>query len=137
MATVHHQKRLVVLPEREADARKMRELATEEGVLAEQALRKLAAAAKSGAARLEKKRSDARLESRRAGLAAGSRRVRPSEDAFMDALKDLGSLEESVEQHRLDGATDVDEVISLSATRGVLVNHDVGHWRRGTAGFGR
>lgn len=45
----HAWKQTAVYPEREHDARRIRERATEEGILAEQALRRLAAAAKTGA----------------------------------------------------------------------------------------
>lgn len=137
----HSWKATADLPSRrETDARKMREKATEEGTLAEQALRKLAAAAKAGALKVERKRSGhtstvptphgTRLGGQRAAL-----RARQKVDTFEDVLKDIG------EEGAVDAAVDrldagmkealADEGMDLGMPEGVIVNHDMAHWRRG------
>jgi len=119
-----------VFPEREKDARKMREKATEEGMMAEQALRKLAAAAKSGALKAEKRRSSALSGPGkvRGGVRAG---VGGEEDAFADVLKDIGGLDES-DDVAMDGAHDArEDGIDVGMPEGVVVNCDMGHWRHG------
>ncbi|KAI5367484.1 Putative bromodomain associated domain, histone-fold, transcription factor TFIID, subunit 8 [Septoria linicola] len=127
----HSWKETAVFPERERDARKMREKATEEGVLAEQALRKLAAAAKTSAMNAEKNRNNVlRGEGKLRGPAkAGTRNgARAHEDTFADMLKELGGGDEA-----MDLASDEAEArtgMDLGMPEGVVVNHDMSHWRR-------
>jgi hypothetical protein len=122
-----------VFSERERDARKMREKATGEGMMAEQALRKLAAAAKAGAMKAERKRSEklAAQGSSLRGSARGRGRVRAKEDTFAEVLKDLGDTDEAVEL----GVDGTDEQIQggmdLGMPEGVIVNHNMAHWRKG------
>jgi hypothetical protein len=127
----HAWKQTAVFPDRERDARKMREKATEEGMLAEQALRKLAAAHQSSAMNAEKRRSHVlhgegkmRDPSRPGRLA-----VRAHEDTFTDVLRDLGGSEDVAMDMGLD-ETDGRDGVDIGMPEGVLVNHDMNHWRR-------
>lgn len=135
-----------VFPERETDSRKMRERATEEGTMAEQALRKLAAAAKAGAMKVEEQRR------RHGGNGAGGRGRRGDstaaaalrkkvllEETFADVLKDLGESDEVAElagnEEGMAAAVDAAIVakagVDLGMPEGVIVNHNMAHWRRG------
>nr|POF01314.1 protein opy2 [Quercus suber] len=116
-----------VFPQREVDSRKMRERATQEGMLAEQALRKLAAAAKAGAMKAERNRSTIL---RRQGRARDTKREAGREEIFTDLLKDIGALEEAEDAEKnVDIAlTSVD--VDVGMPEGVVVNYDMGHWRR-------
>jgi len=119
-----------VFPEREKDARKMREKATEEGMMAEQALRKLAAAAKTGALKAEKRRSGV-LSGHGRVRGGGTGRAESKEDAFADVLKDIGGLDES-DRWGMDGANGArEDGVDVGMPEGVIVNHDMGHWRHG------
>jgi hypothetical protein len=118
-----------VFAEREKDARKMREKATEEGMMAEQALRKLAAAAKAGAMKAERRRSE--KIAAQGGNVRGRGRVRAKEDTFADVLKDLGDTDEAVELG-VDGTDEqIQEGMDLGMPEGVIVNHNMAHWRKG------
>ena len=142
-----------VYAERENDARRMREKATEEGILAEQALRKLAAAAKSGAVKAEKRRLDVLSGPGRkisnagsGGRDSGKEARRESEvheemfaammkqvtgdrgDADEDAVMDLGA--EAVRELQEEG-------MDIGMPEGVVVNWDMGGWRRGGRKGGR
>jgi hypothetical protein len=122
-----------VFAEREKDARKMREKATEEGMMAEQALRKLAAAAKAGAMKAERRRSEkiAAQGTTSRGNARGRGRARAKEDTFADVLKDLGDTDEAVELG-VDGTDEqIQEGMDLGMPEGVIVNHNMAHWRKG------
>ncbi|CZT21038.1 uncharacterized protein RCC_06899 [Ramularia collo-cygni] len=127
----HAWKQTAVFPEREKDARKMREKATEEGMLAEQALRKLAAAAKTSAAHSETRRSSTLSGLGRARTSAPTRvRARASQDTFADVLKDVDGSDETGEV----GMEIVrDDRRDLGMPEGVSVNHEIGHWRRNGA----
>jgi len=121
----HTWKQTAVFPEREKDARKMREKATEEGMLAEQALRKLAAAAKTGAAHAETRRSSTLSGIGRARSSAPPKaRARISQDTLSDVLKDMDGSDETGDM-MID-----DDRRELDMPEGVSVNHEIGHWRR-------
>lgn len=123
-----------VFPSREKDSRKMREKATEEGILAEQALRKLAAAAKAGAFRAEsRKRSGTVLAGPGRARASVGRRGPSSEDILGDVLQDIGGLEGGSDHPMgMDGTDERwDKIKALQISEGLLVNHDIGHWRGG------
>lgn len=115
----------------------MRERATEEGLLAEQALRKLAAAAKKGAVKAEKRKENTlRGEGRKMQGARGEGVGGVSgEGMFAQMLKEAGA-----------GAGGEDEAMDLVAgheeekhgdgvdvgmPEGVVVNWDMHGWRRG------
>ena len=118
-----------VFPEREKDARKMREKATQEGMMAEQALRKLAAAAKAGALKAEKKRSNALSgHGKIRGGVVG--RIESREDAFADVLKEIGGLDE-LEDLGMDTNEAREDGIDVGMPEGVVVNYEMGHWRHG------
>lgn len=121
-----------VYPERERDARKMREKATQEGMMAEQALRKLATAAKAGALKAEKKRSSA-LSGPGKVRHGAAKTVDDTRDAFADAMKDIGGSDADGDiGMSLDGASDpVEDGIDTGMPEGVVVNYDMGHWRHG------
>lgn len=109
----------------------MREKATEEGMLAEKALRRLAAAAKAGALKTEaKKRSETAL------AGTGKQRAmkqRPANEAiFGDVLQDVGGLE-AVDQDVDDNAEQErrEKIEAIEINEGLLVNSDAAHWRAG------
>lgn len=129
-----------VYADREHDARKMRERATEEGMLAEQALRKLAAAAKSGAVKAERMKENAISEGgRKTGVKAGRRQARRGQGAeqlYGQMLKDIagagaGDEDEGMDLG-LDGINELrEEGIDPGMPEGVVVNWDIAGWRRG------
>lgn len=123
----------------------MREKATEEGILAEQALRKLAAAAKSGAAKAERRRLSTLSgpgrrvhDANKGGRAKRSaRRESPADEVmYGDMMKELG---EGIDQDGrqaidlgLDGANDLREQgMDVGMPDGLVVNSDMAGWRRG------
>lgn len=108
----------------------MREKATAEGMLAEQALRKLAAAQKSGAMNAEKRRHSVLSVNGKAGGSAKARgRARQHEDTFADVLKDIGATDEPAELG-LEAEEAVHGGVDLGMPDGIAVNHDMSHWRR-------
>lgn len=126
----------------------MRERATEEGILAEQALRKLAAAAKSGAVKAERRRrGEGVVLSGPGKKGEGGRRkeVRSAggDDMYSDMMRDAvgttsggGGADEMDIGLSSDGAGDVDvrrmsEGVDLGMPEGVSVNSDMRGWRRG------
>ncbi|KAK3061450.1 hypothetical protein LTR53_019777, partial [Teratosphaeriaceae sp. CCFEE 6253] len=119
-----------VYAEREKDARKMREKATQEGMLAEQALRKLATAAKAGALKAERRRSNALSGPGKVRNApAGLRTVEDVRDTFADVMKEMGGVDEEGDLG-MDGAKDMaDGGIDTGMPEGVVVNFDMGYWR--------
>jgi hypothetical protein len=141
----HAWKHTDVYPAREKDARRMREKATEEGIMAEQALRKLAAAAKAGAASAEKRRlSTLSGPGRRVQDAAalGKRATREGRDSgeaeemFGEMMTEVaGGLdhdEDAVLDLGLDGVNDLrQQGVDVGMPDGVLVNSEMGSWRRG------
>lgn len=111
----------------------MREKATEEGMLAEQALRKLAAAAKAGAMKAEsRRRSSAPL----AGMGkvrdgAGRKRLAP-EMLFDDVLKDVTDSSGGDYSMALDGTDESGRQPTQSELEErVVVNSGMGNWRGG------
>ncbi|EME82958.1 uncharacterized protein MYCFIDRAFT_211209 [Pseudocercospora fijiensis CIRAD86] len=130
----HAWKQTPVFPAREKDARQMRKKATEEGMLAEQALRKLAAAAKTSAMHAEKRRSSVLSGEGRAREPARSHKqgTKVHEDTFGDVLREVGGVEDAME---LDGATNVRDGMDQGMPEGVMVNHDLVHWRRQQRGL--
>ena len=143
-----------VYAEREKDARRMREKATEEGILAEQALRKLAAAAKSGAVKAEKRRldvlsgpgrkiSNAGSGGRDSGKEAKRRESEVREEMFAEMMKqvtgDRGDADEdAVMDLGVDGVRELqEEGMDVGMPEGVVVNWDMGGWRRGGRKGGR
>jgi hypothetical protein len=127
----HAWKQTAVFPEREKDARKMREKATEEGMLAENALRRLAAAAKTGALNAERKRHDALsgVGKVRNGARRGRGGVGVAEDTFADVLKDIGGTDEVLDLD-MDGTATKEDGMDLGMPEGVAVNYEIGHWRK-------
>jgi transcription initiation factor TFIID subunit 8 len=126
----HSWKATPVFPERETDPRKMREKATQEGMLAEQALRKLASAAKAGALKAEKRRSSV-LSGPGKVRDAVHRRREDVKDTFADVMKDIGGGDEEGDlSMEVDGAGDADgDGVDVGMPEGVVVNYDMGHWR--------
>ncbi|TIA07268.1 hypothetical protein D6C80_09884, partial [Aureobasidium pullulans] len=112
-----------VLTEREQDPRRIRERATDEGVQAEHALRKLTAANKA--------------RSRQAPV------DKAKDKLWQDTISDLLDDEDKVPTQkdadgdlRLEGCMDSGERVSSTADLireggGLMVNHDRNHWRRG------
>jgi hypothetical protein len=109
----------------------MREKATEEGMLAENALRRLAAAAKTGAMNAERRRHDALsgVGKLRQGAHRGRAGVGVAEDTFADVLKDIGGIDETVDLD-MDGTATKEDGVDLGMPEGVAVNHEIGHWRK-------
>ncbi|KAF2719643.1 hypothetical protein K431DRAFT_286445 [Polychaeton citri CBS 116435] len=127
-------------PSRERDSRKMREKAMEEGQMAEAALRRLAAAHKMGLAKVERRRSIVPLSGPgKARFMQGMRRARRGKEqvdgkaVFVDALRDLmgdsGSIGEA-DAMILDGGGR-EKGADLRMPEGVVVNHNMAHWRKG------
>jgi transcription initiation factor TFIID subunit 8 len=129
-----------VFTDRENDPRKIREKATEEGILAEQSLRKLMAAQKTG------------IQKQNVGKRKRSKRMKESDKLWQEAMTDL--LEEEKErerdderrQARLDEDNDdwdapleprmrpptVDRNVNLE--EGVHVNYEQKFWRKSARG---
>lgn len=126
----HAWKQTPVFPEREQDTRKMREKATQEGLMAEQSLRKLAAAAKTGALRAEKRRSTVlsgpgRMRSGRAPKAESL------QDVFTEVLKDIGEFDGNEDINMEEPDVAKEEGVDVGMPEGVVVNYDMAHWRHG------
>lgn len=146
----HAWKHTAVYARREKDARRMREKATEEGILAEQALRKLAAAAKSGAVKAEKRRldvlsgpgrkvSNGGTSERNSEKAARVRRESEDhEEMFAAMMKQVAGEqgdedEDAVMELGYDGNRDLQhEGMDAGMPEGVIVNAEMGGWRRGS-----
>ncbi|KAK3709112.1 hypothetical protein LTR37_011091 [Vermiconidia calcicola] len=132
-----------VYPAREKDARKMRERATEEGILAEQALRKLAAAAKVGAVKAEKRKlATLSGEGRKVvvdGRGKARRESRAGEEMFGEMMREVGGEEEREAMDLgMDGVNELrEEGVDVGMPEGVVVNWDMGGWRRGGKRGGR
>ena len=110
----------------------MREKATAEGMLAEQALRKLAAAAKTGAMNAEKRRGSVLSgEGKpREALRPQKARKREHEDTYAEVLKDIGGLDESVGLAGEGAGSGEKDGVDLGMPEGVVVNHNMSHWRK-------
>ena len=94
-------------------------------MLAEQALRKLAAAAKAGALKADAKRRNEQALSG-PGKARGVPKRPTNEDIFADLLKEIdpreGDDQDEGEKTRADG---------LKSSEGMMVNSDTAYWRGG------
>lgn len=111
------------MAQREKDPRKIRERATQEGILAEQSLRKLAAAANKPHSR-SNRTSSAIRENKQAIWQDALASVMP------DGLQDTQAMDD--DSMALDGAADT----SRRSTRTpMVINYDRAHWRKG-ASFG-
>ncbi|KAF2020378.1 hypothetical protein BU24DRAFT_416084 [Aaosphaeria arxii CBS 175.79] len=143
----HTWKATPVFTPRESDPRKIREKATEEGILAEQSLRKLMAAQKAG------------LQGDKARKQRRSKRIKQSDALWQDAMKDLQGQEEEreeVERRRpqFDFGDDMEEDDDAwrsqeqarmkpprlekkkpTIQEGVHVNYDQKFWRKSARGF--
>lgn len=119
--------------ERETNTRKMREMATKEGLDAEKALRRLATAAKAGAMKAEKKRTSTALSGPGKVRQGGQKRLLQDEyDSFADAMKDVGGTDGDGDVGMgMDGANDAEEGIDTGMPEGLVVNYNMGHWRHG------
>lgn len=133
----HAWKATPVYPSRETDARKMREKATAEGLLAEQALRKLASAAKAGALRAEEDKRKRGIET---GHGKKRGRMEESGEVFGDVLKELGGDGEDEGigmEMEIDAGREVaGQTMDLGMPEGVVVNYGMGGWRHGRGGRG-
>ena len=136
-----------VFPEREGDTRKIRERATQEGMLAEQALRRLATAAKTGAikAAKDKQRTTGALSGPgklrvrgqktgrgvRGGVSARMDGKEQRVDSLADLMSEVGGDEESAEDGDATTASDnkAHGGIETGMPEGVVVNSEMGHWR--------
>lgn len=124
----------------------MREQATQDGKDAENALRKLAAAAKQGAMkaeRAERRRSSlpladlGRMRNGQTGMAQGGRgkgRVKQKkEDVLADLLNEMDDGDARDEAGSGEAGVEGMDAADIGMSKGVVVNHDVTHWRRGAA----
>lgn len=133
----HAWRQTSVFPEREKDARRMRERATEEGLLAEQALRKLAAAAKAGAIKAEKRKENTLSgEGKKVhdGRGRAARGV-SGEGMFAQMLRDAGGGDGG-DDEAMDLVAGHEEEkhgdgVDVGMPEGVVVNWDMHGWRRG------
>ncbi|KAK6441826.1 hypothetical protein LTR95_001935 [Oleoguttula sp. CCFEE 5521] len=130
----HAWKTTPVFASRETDARKMREKATEEGMLAEGALRKLAAAAKASAIKADRKRRNGNAlagvgKSRGSGSVMVGKR-RPAAEMMLDnVLGDVGAAKDAGDAMTIDGVQAVSTLKDLEER--VVVNAGVRSWRSG------
>ena len=118
----------------------MRERATEEGLLAEQALRKLAAAAKAGAIKAERRKENTPSgEGKKVVGARGKGKAKAAgvsgEGMFADMLK-KGSAGPDGAEEAMDLVVDGGEEkhgdgVDIGMPEGVVVNWDMQGWRRG------
>lgn len=106
--------------QRETDATKIREHATQEGILAEQALRKLMAASKAGARanRTRKGSADAYMQQ--------------TEDIWQETLAALAESDRNFNDSGVFGLDGVMELAKLPEDQlGAIVNYDRAYWRQG------
>jgi transcription initiation factor TFIID subunit 8 len=138
----HTYKATPVFTNRENDPRKIREKATEEGVLAEQSLRKLMAAQKAG------------IQKQNVGKRKRSRRMKESDKLWQDAMTDLLGEEKQREQEeeRRQAQMDEDDDMmdwgmprdppipqsnvdrNVNLEEGVHVNYEQKYWRKSASG---
>lgn len=137
-----------VFTERENDPRKIREKATEEGILAEQSLRKLMAAQKAG------------IQKQTAGKRKRSKRMKESDRLWQEAMTDLLNEEKAREQsdarqraREEEAETEADDETwnaivmerqsrqpvvnvdrNVNLEEGVHVNYDQRFWRKSARG---
>ncbi|KAK6441224.1 hypothetical protein LTR95_002553 [Oleoguttula sp. CCFEE 5521] len=130
----HAWKATPVFASRETDARKMREKATEEGMLAEGALRKLAAAAKASAIKADGKRRSgnalAGVGKTRGGGNVVAGKKRPAAEMMLgDILGDVGTAKDAGDMMAIDGVQAGSTLKDLEER--VVVNAGVRSWRSG------
>ncbi|KAK5161517.1 hypothetical protein LTS14_001313 [Recurvomyces mirabilis] len=123
----HSWQQTPVFPKREKDVRQMREEATKEGMLAEQALRKLATAAKAGAEKAEKRRGNILSGPGKARGGVSGKWAAGKEESFADLLSDGGVVGEGGVRMGQAG----DRGSNEGGTDNAVVNYDLSHWRRG------
>lgn len=128
-----------VFSSRETDPRKIRERATQEGILAEQALRKLMAANRTGSTR--KRGSSSGDDDGGGGGAVGKRRQTPQtkqmwEDAMREVMREDEMKRGDVFMGGLDGEQDEDKTKDVVVDTGLLVNYDKKYWRKGAQSGG-
>ena len=115
-----------VFTERERDARKIRERATQEGMLAEQALRRLTSANKPRTRGektvLERTREQLWQDTLADVLGEEGGEIDPTADLALDNFGD--------EKSKQDQAKVAESVELLRSGGGMVVNHDRNHWRR-------
>ncbi|OJD34131.1 bromodomain associated protein [Diplodia corticola] len=116
-----------VYSSRETDPRKIRERATQEGILAEQALRKLMAANRTGSSRRRGKDT---------GVAGDKRRSPPAskqmwEDAMREIIREDEMKRGDVIMGGMDDEQSGDKTNDFVVDTGLLVNYDKKYWRKG------
>ncbi|EOD47285.1 putative bromodomain associated protein [Neofusicoccum parvum UCRNP2] len=120
-----------VFSSRETDPRKIRERATQEGILAEQALRKLMAANRTGSSRKRAAPGDG------GGVGVlGRRRPAPQgrqmwEDAMREVIREDEMKRGDVFMGGLDDEHNGDKTNDFVVDTGLLVNYDQKYWRKG------
>ena len=124
-----------VFTKREQDARKIRERATEEGILAERALRKLTSArlGRGGRGTSGGDKAKVRDEHWRTAMADLLDDDQGADDTMSGTRNDHAGLGEG--SFALDDLSDEREnekVDAVMRSGGLNVNHDTRHWRRGT-----
>jgi hypothetical protein len=135
---LHTWKATPVYTQRENDPRKIREKATEEGIQAEQSLRKLMAAQKAG------------MQGDKARKQRRSKRMKQSDRLWKTAMEDLleGEEREETERRVFNDGLDEDEFEDnrdaqpkpgprkkVNLDEGVHVNYDQKFWRKSARGF--
>lgn len=125
----------VPLAERESDARKIRERATQEGVLAERALRKLVQARKGGERPRSRhghtgKQEDVFQEAMDAVLKEDEEKGRESLQRE-DEMLFLGEGEQEARGKEEEERREKRQTETVDLGFGALVNHERAHWRSG------
>ncbi|KAF2742758.1 hypothetical protein M011DRAFT_471942 [Sporormia fimetaria CBS 119925] len=132
----HAWKATPVYTQRESDPRKIREKATEEGIRAEQSLRKLMAAQKAG------------LQKNKARKQPKSKRMKRSDELWEEAMKDLIHVEEERAEAEKRNALEMDEEyvsemkerkdpseVAPALNEGVRINYEQRFWRKSARGI--
>lgn len=136
----HTWKATPVFTERENDPRKIREKATEEGILAEQSLRKLMVAQKKGIQktndRVGKRKRSKRMTDSDKLWEEAMKEIRDDEDARAEAMNRFDDdMDEDTWNHEprapLKAKANPDRKINLE---GVHVNYDQKFWRKSARG---
>ncbi|KAL1614636.1 hypothetical protein SLS54_009606 [Diplodia seriata] len=123
-----------VYSSRETDPRKIRERATQEGILAEQALRKLMAANRTGSSR---RRAAGGKDAAAAGGGGEKRKSPPaSKQMWEEAMREIIREDEMKRGDVIMGGMDDeqsggDKANDFVVDTGLLVNYDKKYWRKG------
>jgi transcription initiation factor TFIID subunit 8 len=124
-----------VYPKREEDMRKIRERATQEGVMAEQALRRLMAASKSGADGKEVQRRLNRAGSKsKAVWDAAWAAIQQADNDEMEKEEQADWEGEDTEMAPPVGATKVKAPPNAVFDTAMIVNYDRKYWRQAARG---